>query len=191
MDLADLNDWDLISAGSPEAFEVLFRRHRDRVYRLGRSLTGDSWIADDVTQEVFIRLYRGRRRWRQKGRLETLLYRMTVITTRELLRKQRTERTMRERLTGETRADQTRPVEGDPDTRELDELLALLPPRQRETVLLRFYEGLSVRDTAHALGCREGTVKAHLHRALHRLRQHFEARQCPEGDEEWMAKSRS
>jgi RNA polymerase sigma-70 factor (ECF subfamily) len=177
MDLTGLNDWELISAGSPGSFEVLFARHKDRVYRLARSLTGDRWLADDATQEVFIRLFRGRRRWRQKGRLETLLYRMTVITTRELLRKQRTEHTMRARLLREPAPTQIQSAEMEPDTRELDQLLAALPLRQRETLLLRFYEGLSVRDTARALGCREGTVKAHSHRALRRLREHFDAQQ--------------
>jgi RNA polymerase sigma factor (sigma-70 family) len=177
MDLTGLNDWELISAGSPGAFEVLFARRKDRVYRLARSLTGDTWLADDATQEVFIRLYRGRRRWRRKGRLETLLYRMTVITTRELLRKQRKEHTMRARLMREPSPTRARSTEPEPDTRELDQLLALLPARQKETVLLRFYEGLSVKDTARALGCREGTVKAHSHRALRRLREHFEAQQ--------------
>jgi RNA polymerase sigma-70 factor (ECF subfamily) len=96
MDLTGLNDWDLLSARSPEAFEVLFARHKDRVYRLARSLTGDTWLADDVTQEVFIRLYRRRRTWWRRAQLETLLYRMAVITTRELLRKQRTAAVARE-----------------------------------------------------------------------------------------------
>ena len=41
MDLTGLNDWDLLSARSQEAFEVLFARHKDRGYRLARSLTGD------------------------------------------------------------------------------------------------------------------------------------------------------
>jgi RNA polymerase sigma-70 factor (ECF subfamily) len=183
MDLTGLNDWDLLSARSPEAFEVLFARHKDRVYRLARSLTGDTWLADDVTQEVFIRLYRRRRTWRRRAQLETLLYRMAVITTRELLRKQRTEDTKRARLLRELSPNQVRSVDSEPDTRELDRLLAVLPARQKETVLLRFYEGLSVKDTARALGCREGTVKAHLHRALRRLREYFEAQQRPGGVE--------
>ena len=63
------------------------------------------------------------------------------------------------------------------DTERLDRLkdlgrvLATLPIRQREVVVLRFLEGFDTAETAEILGCREGTVKAHLHRATLKLKE--------------------
>ena len=53
----------------------------------------------------------------------------------------------------------------------VSEALVLLSPRQRQVVVLRFYEECSVRETARLLGCSEGSVKTHLHRALQTLRR--------------------
>ena len=54
------------------------------------------------------------------------------------------------------------------------QLVANLPDRQREVVMLRLFEDLSVRETANAMGCREGTVKALLHKARQRLQKSVE-----------------
>ena len=59
--------------------------------------------------------------------------------------------------------------------------IATLPERQREVLLLRIFEGMSVNDTARTLGCRPGTVKAQLNRALGRLRA-WETGDAPGGD---------
>ena len=63
--------------------------------------------------------------------------------------------------------------------RELWPLVATLPPRQRSTVALRFYEGLSVAETAAVLGCSPGTVKSNSHHALARLRAMIELDDLP------------
>ena len=59
------------------------------------------------------------------------------------------------------------------------EALAVLPERQRQAVTLRTFEELSTRETASIMGCREGTVKAHLHKAMNALRIRLQAQETP------------
>jgi RNA polymerase sigma-70 factor (ECF subfamily) len=159
------DDWELLRLGD---WEALFGRHKDRVYRLGVKMLGDRAMAEDLVQEVFARLYQGRGRWAPKAPFPAFLCRLTMNTIREFSRqKGRRGRPLDEAAAVEAReADAPRsPVSG------LQEALGALPERQREVLVLRFYEGCSVRETARVLGCREGTVKAHLHRAMTVLRE--------------------
>lgn len=160
------DDWRLLAAeDTNDALEQLFDRHKDFVFRTAWGLVGERTHAEDVTQEVFLRLAQGRRRWRPRARFRTLLYRITVNTARELGRRHRREAS----LESADEPSATPPAA----LGELDDLaraLGGLPGRQREAVVLRLLEGRSTRETAAVMGCRTGTVKAHLHRALAALR---------------------
>ncbi|ETW92729.1 MAG: hypothetical protein ETSY1_42380 [Candidatus Entotheonella factor] len=162
------DDWQLLAAAQAGegGFDRLFTRHKDYVYRLAWGFTGDHALADDVTQEVFIRLVKIKR-WQPRALFRTWLYKIVLNTSRELRRRHRRE-------TGELPSDhdERRGVEPAYHQHDHDVAKALmsLPERQREVVVLRFYEELSTKETARIMGCREGTVKTHLHRALMALR---------------------
>ena len=85
MNKANTNDRQLIRSTrrDPQAMDVLFRRHRDFVFRLGWSFTGNRDLAQDVVQEVFIRLYKVPLRALIQARFTTWLYRVTVNVARE------------------------------------------------------------------------------------------------------------
>ena len=173
------DDWRLLS-GASDAFhglDTLFERHKDYVFRVAWGFLGDRELAEDVTQEVFLRLAKGRRRWRPRARLRTLLYQIALNTCREIRRR----RARDARLTSDavTRED-TVPAR-DPRLADLARALDVLSQRQREAVVLRFYEGLDTRETAKVMGCRQGTVKSHLHRALEALRRAMEAEESTVG----------
>lgn len=147
---------------------LLFTRHKDYVYRLAWGFLGSRSLAEDVTQEVFLRLAKGRSRWWPRAKFRTWLYQVTLNTAREFRRRRQRDA---QPLTDEALERQTAP---DPPTlarADLSRALDLLPQRQREVVVLRFYEGLSTKETARIMRCREGTIKSHLHRALATLRQ--------------------
>jgi len=176
MNLRAADDWALVNRKGQEqqAYEILFERHKDYVYRVARYLASDDTLARDATQEVFTRLYLKRARWTPRAALRTLLYRITVNVVRELLRKRPP---MVHLDAGHLQLPAPVPDPGGPPARgQVDGLLRKLPPRQRETVVLRFYERLSVRETARVLGCREGTVKAHLHKAMIAMRRELDRR---------------
>ncbi len=154
-------------SGNAAAFDAIVLRFQDRIYRLAAVSLYDEQYAADVTQEVFVRSHKGLRSFRFRAQPFTWLYRTTKLVCREFNRRRRTE-----------------PLEEDPgDTSNLPEhvvadldrarrirlLVAELPERQQEVVLLRIFEDLSVKETAKALGIREGTVKANLHKATTNL----------------------
>ncbi len=164
-----MDDWQLLR-DARDAFsglDTLFDRHKDYVFRLAWGFLGSGDLAEDVTQEVFLRIAQGRQRWRARAKFRTLLYQVTLNTCREIRRRRAKESRLSPELD---------PVEGPvvevPDSRLVDlaDSLSTLSDRQREAVVLRFFEGCSTKEAAKIMGCREGTVKSHLHRALEALR---------------------
>lgn len=171
---AAVDDWGLL-AEAPErrgAMATLFDRHRHYVYRLAWGFAGEQ-LADDVTQEVFLRLARNRRRLVPRARFTTWLYRVTWNVARELGRRGARELSRAEPAAEPRSSAATAVAAVDPVLTDLERALAALPARQREVVVLRYLEGRTTRETARVMGCREGTVKAHLHKALGALRRSF------------------
>jgi RNA polymerase sigma-70 factor (sigma-E family) len=142
-------------------FEAVYAGDRDRLRRLAYLLTGRQDVAEDLVQEAFVRLHR---RWAvvesPAGYVRTVLTRLCADWRRRAALADTRERWL---ASGPTVA-----------AAELDEtwaVLGRLPADQRAVLVLRFYEDLSVLDTAAALGCRPATVRTRTHRALARLRK--------------------
>lgn len=163
------SDWQLLreAKGDSTALRELFVRHNNYVYRLAWGFVGERYGAEDVVQEVFLCLPRLRVGWWVRAKFTTWLYKVTLNVSRELLRRERRPRKTYPMDTSNGGSDPERGVVLSELSRALDQL----PGRQREVVVLRMLEGLSTRETARVIGCREGTVKVHLHRALNTLKQ--------------------
>lgn len=143
-------------------FEELFRRQYEAMVRVAFLLVGTRAEAEEVVQDAFARM---ELRW---GRLDNpagYLRRCVVNRSNDILRRRRLEE--RFRL---LRRPETTELEAD----ELGDALAMLPPKRRAAVVLRYYEGLREHEIAEALGVRPGTVKSMLHRALAQLREVIE-----------------
>ena len=158
--------------GDTAALDELVRRHQDRLYRLAAVWLQQDQYAADVVQEVFLRSMRGLARFRFRAAPFTWLYRTTRNVCHEYNRRRPTESL-------EVEPDDPSPgleqqLVNTDAARTVRSLLTGLPARQREVVLLRIFEDLSVRETAAVMGCREGTVKALLHKATGRLRLELE-----------------
>ncbi|MEL7187248.1 MAG: sigma-70 family RNA polymerase sigma factor [Pseudomonadota bacterium] len=171
MPLEDATDADLVrefKAGNAAAFDAIVLRFQDRIYRLASIWLYDRQNAGDAAQEVFLRAYKGLRRFRFRAAPFSWLYRCTRNVCNEFNRQRRGDA-----LDDEPADDGNRPHqahEDDSAARQVRELVQVLPGRQREVVVLRIFEELSVAETAAAMGCREGTVKALLHKATQRLK---------------------
>jgi RNA polymerase sigma-70 factor (sigma-E family) len=140
-------------------FEDVYHRHFGRMVRVAHLLTGSNEEAEDVVQDAFIQLYA---RFTTVGDPGGYLYRSVVNGCRGRHRHRRVV----ERL---------RPLTVQPAsvTTEIDETwgsLRRLTPRRRAVVVLRFYADLPLTEIAEILGCRVGTVKSMLHRAIADLR---------------------
>lgn len=164
---------DKARAGDVNAYEVLIRRHRDRIYRIALRMLGNSHDAEDVAQDVAIQLWTALSGFVGSSAFTTWLYRIVVNRCLNHLRRRR----------------HTRPVlDTDPvpsvgaeesviakqQAAATMHAIAALPPDLRTVLVLHQMEGLSYREVAAITNLTEPTVRGRLHRArkqlLHELR---------------------
>ncbi|HYN97768.1 MAG TPA: SigE family RNA polymerase sigma factor [Pilimelia sp.] len=151
-------------------FADYFTARRDAVRRAAYLMCGDWHWADDLTQTAFIRLAQSWHRVRDRQALDafvrTCLVRVYLAETRRVWRR-------RERAFAEPpeRIDAADDAEVIARRVMFADAVRRLPPRQRVTLVCRFYQGLDVAETAVALGCSEGTVKSQTARGLVALRR--------------------
>ncbi|HIQ20996.1 MAG TPA: sigma-70 family RNA polymerase sigma factor [Planctomycetes bacterium] len=152
--------------GERTAQERLYEMFHRRVYRLMVRMVGQQDAAD-VTQEVFLQVFRTIAQYSGSARFETWLYRLAVNQSYQHLRRARRRRF--EPLVADP-AGQTR--SSAMESRELVEgALARLDPELRAICLLREVDGFSYRQIAETLGIREGTVGSRLNRARRELKK--------------------
>ena len=148
-------------------FATVYAEHHRRLVRLAYLLTSDADRAEDVVADAFVKVWK---QW-QRGHVEDVgayLTRAVVNTANSSLHRRYLERATAARRDGDARG----VLLHDEDAAMRDELwqaLQRLPDRQREVVVLRFYEDLDVAGTAAVLGISEGTVKSQTSRAMDRL----------------------
>jgi len=163
------------AAGDVSAFEELYRRHQRKVYSLCLRMLGNVPDAEDVTQEVFIQLYRKSGTFRGTASLSTWLYRLTVNTVlmhlRTNRRKQREQPAENEELERVEGWIWTRPDGSVIDRIDLERAIRRLPPGYRAVFLLHDVEGYEHEEIADILGIAVGTTKSQLHKARLRLRK--------------------
>ena len=163
-------------SGDRQAFDELVRATYTDVYTLAYRLTGDEEDARDVTQEAYLRAYKGLRRFRGDARFSTWMYRITANCASTAMSKRARHR--HDQLDDEAVVADERP-EVDPEAMADAELLrdrvnsALeeLPERLRAVVVLRDVYDLPHQAIADELGISEAAAKVRLHRARRRLRQ--------------------
>jgi RNA polymerase sigma-70 factor (sigma-E family) len=142
---------------------------QQRLRRSAYLMTGDWQTAADATQEALIRVYVAWPRLKRGGGLPTYARRALVSAVVDAHRRRSTRERYEDRVEPEhERADH---ADHAVDRAWLMEALDALAPRQRRCVVLRYFDDLSVADTAEALGCSEGTVKSQTSKALDHLRR--------------------
>jgi RNA polymerase sigma factor (sigma-70 family) len=126
--------------------------------------TGDADLAQDLAQEAVARLCRDWRKVRRLDAPEAWLHRVARNLAHSHFRRLGAARRATERVLPAAT------VAGTDDAVATRAVIAALPERERDAIVLRYYLGYSVRETAAALACPEGTVKTLTHRAIGRLR---------------------
>lgn len=159
--------------GDRNAFGLLVERHYDFIHRVAWRWAGNRADAEDIAQDVCVRLGKAIRSYRGGGALTTWLYAMTLNAARDLKRKSARESAKAEAygvhalVSG---GEAYEPAAEDPAER-LWATVRTLPDKQREAVLLVYGEGLSHAEAADVMGSAEATVSWHVHEAKKRLRQ--------------------
>ena len=186
----DRSDESLMTAvrkGDLQAFEQLVKRHQTRIYRMVYKMLGTDEDAWDVAQEIFIKVYSARESYVENAKFTTWLYRIANNAAIDRIRqfKRSNKVVSMEDMTSELETDGTRSPHEDFELGELrghvSEALARLSERQRGMVVLKYYEGASVKEIADIFECATGTVKATLFQALRNMKSHMQSREMEVG----------
>lgn len=176
-----------VQAGAESAFRELFRRYSGKILAYVGRMVGHGARAEELTQDVFVQVFRFRERYRPESRLSTWIFRIATNVCLNELR--RPEHRLRVDLwASEADPDDAREVQlSDPDAvspedgaaaaqlaAALRREIAALPPKQRAALLLARVDGLPYKEVAEVLGCTEGAVKALVFRATHGLKERLE-----------------
>lgn len=154
-----------IQAGDRAAGDALIERYYAAILRYcARHLRRTDW-AEDLTQEVFLHLFRAIGSYREQGQFRAYLYRIAYCLCVDAARGQVAE------PLSEHVADPAAPYAGVEDRDAVQRLLARLPPDQREVILLRYGEDLTYREIAAVTGEPLRTVQSRVRRALKTLRE--------------------
>jgi RNA polymerase sigma-70 factor, ECF subfamily len=154
--------------GSDRAFEVLVRRHEDRIFALALRMLGERSDALDATQEAFVSAFRQARSFRGDSSFGTWLYRIAINACKDLMRK----RGRWGEPTEDVGADlaTTEDVEGSvSDRMDLSAALARLPEEFRDAVVMHDLGGIPYEEIARTTRTNIGTVKSRISRGRKRL----------------------
>ena len=172
---------DRTLAGDGNAYGILVERFQRKIFRVAFAIVRDEAEADTITQDVFVQAYTNLGRFEGRAGLETWLTRIAINRSRDSLRRRRFVSLFVSRNDDEESEAMIEPVDERPDPER--QLLSVqlrtairraekrLSAQQQTIFRLRHYENLSLEEIADHLGLRAGTVRAHLFRAIHKVRK--------------------
>ena len=167
--------------GSTTAFEQLVLSYQTQVYNLALRMAGNPEDAMDLSQEAFIKAWRGLATYRFDSAFSTWLYRLTSNVCIDFLRRQKKQKVVPLQVTDDTGEERDLsipdPTPGPEETllarsdrEQVAQALGRLEPEYRQALTLRVVNGLSYAEIADILGIREGTVKSRIARAREKMR---------------------
>lgn len=169
-----------IAMGDHDAFATLIERHQDMVVGTVAKMLGNASEAEDISQQVFLRIWKSAKRYKPSAKFTTFLFTITrnLVFNEVRRRKRRNEVSSDEREENShleiSDSDEYRPdreMERQELTKVVDKAIAALPEQQRLAVVLRRYEQMPYEDIAEVLGISLSAVKSQLFRARTTLRE--------------------
>jgi RNA polymerase sigma-70 factor (ECF subfamily) len=165
--------------GDMLAFDALFYRYRDGIYRLGLAITKDPSHAEEIAVDTFSRAYRALARLEPEGSLRPWLYRVAVNLSYNRRPRRGVILSPLEDSANDTFQSEERSPSVLAEQAELRRIVLAavdaLGPKHRIVVVLHYMNGLNLAEIAQVVDCPIGTVKSRLHYALRRLRAHLSA----------------
>jgi RNA polymerase sigma-70 factor (ECF subfamily) len=179
-EMTDENVVRLAQQGDVVAFERIYRLHSRKVYTLCLRMVNDRSEAEDLTQEVFLQLFRKINMYRGESAFSTWLHRMSVNIVLMRFRKKHIASQSLEAITNSEEGSGTLPKEfGGPDLRldgvvdrmRLEAVINELPPGYKAMFILHDVQGYNHDEIAEIFGCTAGNSKSQVHKARVRLRE--------------------
>ncbi len=172
--------------GDEKAFNALVNLYRQKAFAIALTFVNNIEDAQELSQEAFIKVYNSIDKFRQQSGFYTWFYRILINLCLDFKKKKQVKTILfsqfKKNNSGPMNfAEQIKdPKNNDHPLRrliskeknkEIEAAIALLPGNQRMVFILRNYEGMSIKEIAACMDCREGTIKSHLHRAVKKLRE--------------------
>ena len=158
------------------AFDQLVKKYQKKLYWIIRRMVIDHQDANDVLQDVFIKVYKNLHNFREDSQLYTWLYRIATNETLTFLKNKRkrffipivdVEQELTEKLTTNSSP------ESDEISHKLQQSILTLPEKQRIVFNMRYFEELSYKDMSEILGTSEGALKASYHHAVKKIEKYL------------------
>ncbi len=174
--VTELGEAELVAAcvaGQAGAFDLIVERHRRAVYQLCYRFVGNHEDASDLSQDVFLRAYRGLRSFRSQASIATWLYRIGVnVCLNRVGAKRLATESIQERQYIDARSESaSERMLRDERAARVRAAVAELPPKQRAVLVLRIYHEMSHQEIAAIVGTSVGAVKANVFHALQNLKK--------------------
>jgi len=159
-----------------EAFNLIFRRYKKRLYNFSFRSVGDRLSAEEITLDTFMRAYRARKGYQPTARFSTWIYSITMNLCRDFSKAKAKDEVVSESV---YELNLVADSQNNPGEKILEGELKLkvmgainsLPKKQREVIIMSYYEGLTYPEIASILRCSSASVKMAAHRAYLKLRK--------------------
>lgn len=165
------------------AFEELVKRYDRHVISIAYSYRNSKDDANDIYQEVFLRVFKGIKNFEFRSEFSTWLYRITTNVCITFKRKEKRDKmesldnnyfeseneTLKDHIEGNENADDL--VVNNELKSRLNDVINILPERQRMAFTLKYYEGLKIKEIAEMMNCQEGTIKRYLFNTTNLMRE--------------------
>jgi len=157
--------------GDKSAFQVLVKRHKDKVRNIIYITMNNSALVDDIAQDVFITVYRNLKFFRFESQFTTWLYRITVNKCKDYLRRINVRKIFSPIEDGYEVSEYSIPAENKDISKIVMDAISKLPAKLRMPLILKDIEGFSYQEISETLNCEMGTVKSRIFRGREKLKE--------------------
>jgi RNA polymerase sigma-70 factor (ECF subfamily) len=157
--------------GDKSAFQVLVKRHKEKVRNIIYITMNNSALVDDIAQEVFITVYRNLKNFRFESQFTTWLYRVTVNRCKDYLRRINVRKIFSPIEDGYDVSEYSTPAENNDISKIVTDAISKLPVKLRMPLILKDIEGFSYQEISETLKCEMGTVKSRIFRGREKLKE--------------------
>jgi RNA polymerase sigma-70 factor (ECF subfamily) len=169
--LSDSEVMEKVRDGQVEKLAILFERHQVKMFNFFLRLTSSRSTSEDLVQNVFIRILKYRSTYKGKGKFAVWMFRIARNVHVDHLRKNKDDFQLDDQF--EDPVSKENPpgtsFEQKEDIALLQKAISKLPFKKREALILNRFQNMKYKDIAELFGCKVGTVKANIHRAIKQL----------------------
>ncbi|WP_299435293.1 RNA polymerase sigma factor [uncultured Aquimarina sp.] len=162
----------LVSNGNLDMMSILFERYHIRIFNFLLKMTRDRDISQDITQEVFYKAIKYRTSYK-KGKFSSWIYTIARNIFSDHYQSQKNKEQRLDEIEYKIEREETDGIEKGEIKEQLNKALGRLNQNDRELVIMSRYQGIKYQEIAEITGSTAGAVKTKVHRAIHKLKDHY------------------